>query len=141
MPDGSSSDAPVTRPGPSNNTNRLIRLCSRPSRISRDSGGNLTCGIRERFAGWPARTREFLPDFAFVMIRRLVEHQASIDAVREPVPHKSVPRLRRGRFDLVATSQQENEEQQASWHAHQPQHHVPDRAILLFDRSLLTKGI
>jgi hypothetical protein len=46
MPDGSSSDAPVISPGPSNSQNRFRGLDSVVRRASSDLVGALMCGIR-----------------------------------------------------------------------------------------------
>jgi hypothetical protein len=40
----------------------------------------------------------------------------------------------------IATSQQKDEEQQASGNAHQPQHDVPDRAVLVLNSSHFVVG-
>src|SRR4051794_31248602 len=45
MPDGSSSDAPVIRPGPRTRKNRLTRFCSLARRAAKDLIGRVKRGI------------------------------------------------------------------------------------------------
>src|SRR5437762_7985861 len=67
MPDGSSSEAPVTRPGPRTKKNRVIGFFSRPTRVSKDSADSLRPGMCEAFEDRGLRARELLRDFGRVM--------------------------------------------------------------------------